>query len=136
MYKRLSIAEFLGCLIDAIEERTGTKCYDVPDNKPSPLYSVEVIKTEPQNTKTAYVDMYEVYVHCIAKAVKPHSSTPVLALVQALEEAMTLDIALPSPFLLYRQEYSGLQTIKKDESGEGHAVLTYRFYICYGYRVK
>ena len=36
--QRLSLAVFLGCLIDAIEQGTGTKCYDSPENRASPLY--------------------------------------------------------------------------------------------------
>lgn len=136
MYKRLSIAEFLGSLIDCIEQRTGIKCYDDPNNKPSPLYSVQIVRTQPQNTKTMYIDTYEVWVHCISEAANPYSSAPVLKLVQTLEEAMTQDVKIPAPFQLYRQEYEGLQTLKQDESGEGHAVLSYRFFVCYGYRCK
>ncbi|MEY8314152.1 DUF5072 family protein [Adlercreutzia muris] len=136
MYRRLSIAQFLGSLIGFIEERTGVKCYDDPDNKPSPLYSVQLVRTQPQNTKTMYIDTYEVWVHCISEAVQPHSNAPVLNLVQTLEEALSTDLPLPEPFKLYRQEYEGLQTLKRDESGEGHAVLAYRFFICYGYRCK
>ena len=136
MYRRLSIAQFLGSLIGFIEERTGVKCYDDPDNKPSPLYSVQLVRTQPQNTKTMYIDTYEVWVHCISEAVQPHSNAPVLNLVQTLEEALSTDLPLPAPFKHYRQEYEGLQTLKRDESGEGHAVLAYRFFICYGYRCK
>ena len=136
MYRRLSIAQFLGSLIGFIEERTGIKCYDDPYNKPSPLYSVQLVRTQPQNTKTMYIDTYEVWVHCISKAVQPHSNTPVLNLVQTLEEAMSMDLPLPSPFKLYRQEYEGLQTLKTDESGERHALLSYRIFVCSGYRCK
>lgn len=136
MYKRMSIGRFLGTLISFIEEKTGIKCYDDPNNKKSPLYSVQLVRTQPQNTKTMYIDMYEVWIHCISKKVTPYSNAPVLQLVQTLEEAMSEDLKLPKPFKLYRQEYEGLQTLKKDESGEGHAVVSYRFYICYGLRCK
>lgn len=136
MYQRLSIAEFLGALITFIKERTGISCYDDPDNKPAPLYSVEIVRTEPQNTKTMYVDSFEVYIHCIAKEVIPHSNAPVLRLVQRLEEALSSQLRLPDPFQLYRQEYQGLQALKKDESGEGHAVLSYKLFVAYGYRCK
>lgn len=136
MLKRLSIAEFLGCLITHIESKTGIKCYDDPDNEKSPLFSVQLVSTEPANTKTMYIDSYEVWIHCISKPRKPYSNTPVLKLVQTLEEAMTDDLALPAPFQMYRQEYRGLQTLKKDPSNEGHAVLSFRFYICYGLRCK
>lgn len=136
MMKRLSVGGFLGCLIAAIKERTDISCYDNADNKPSPLYSVQLLRTEPANTKTMFIDRYEVYIHCISVKVEPYSNAPVLRLVQQLEEAMTDDLKLPAPYLLHRQDYSGLQVLKKDPSGEGHAVLSYTFHICYGYRCK
>lgn len=137
MLKRLSIAEFLGCLIGHIKERTGTPCYDSPDNRPSPLYSVQLVRTEPADTKTMYVDSYQVWVHCISEpAVGAYSNAPVLALVQALEEAMSEDLALPEPFRMYMQVYNGVQTLKMDKTREGHAVLSYEFRVCYGFRCK
>lgn len=136
MLKRISIAEFLGCLIDHIEANTGIKCCDDPDNVPSPLYGVQFVRSEPCNTKTAFVDMFEVYVHCISEPVHPYSNAPVLELVEKLEEAMTDDLELPEPFIVQRQVYNGLTELKKDESGEGHAVLGLAFYICYGFRCK
>lgn len=133
---RLSIAEFLGCLIDHVEAATGLRCYDDPENRESPFYSVQFLKSEPANTKTMFVDVYQVWVHCIAAPAKPHSNAPVLALVESLEEAMTSDVRLPDGFQLVAQVYGGLQSLKRDESGEGHAVLTYDFHICYGFRCK
>ena len=136
MIQRLSIAVFLGCLIDHIEAKTGRKCYDDPNGKASPFFSVQLVKSEPANTKTMYVDVYEIWVHCISEPVVPYSNAPVLELVNELEAAMTEDIELPEPYCLVRQEYGGLQTLKKDESEEGHAVLTFGFHICYGFRCK
>lgn len=137
MLKRLGIADFLGCLITTIADRTGVPCYDSPDNEESPLYSVQLVRSEPADTKTMYIDVYTVWVHCISEPVKPrYSNAPVLSLVQTIEEAMTEAIALPEPYLLYRQDYDGLQTLKADETGEGHAVLSYTFRICYGFRCK
>lgn len=136
MLKRLSIAEFLGHLIGAVSERTGIPCYDSPEDRPSPLYSVQLVRSEPADTKTMYIDVYSVWIHCIGAPVRPYSNAPVLSLVQALEEAMSDGLALPEPYLLYRQVYDGLQTLKMDETGEGHAVLSFTFHICYGYRCK
>lgn len=137
MLRRLSIAEFIGCLIDHIEKRTGIPCHDSPENKPSPLYSVQLVRTEPADTKTMYVDVYQVWVHCIsAPATGEYSNAPVLDLAQGLEEAMSEDLALPSPYRMFRQVYNGLQTLKMDESREGHAVLSYDFHVCYGFRCK
>lgn len=136
MLQRLSIGAFIGYLIDHIEDRTALRCYDDPNNKESPFYSVQIVKTEPADTKTMYVDVYEVWIHCISEPVKPYSNAPVLALVQNLEEVMTQELALPRPFMIQRQVYNGLQTLKKDESDEGHAVLSFAFHISYGYRCK
>ncbi|RVU97061.1 DUF5072 domain-containing protein [Coriobacteriales bacterium OH1046] len=137
MLKRLSIAGFLGCLITAIAERTGIPCYDSPEDKESPFYSVQLVRSEPADTKTMYVDVYSVWVHCISEPVRPrYSNAPVLELVQALEEAMSDGLALPEPHLLYRQVYDGMQTLKMDETGEGHAVLSFAFHVCYGFRCK
>lgn len=136
MLQRLSMAEFLGCLIEHIEASTGLRCYDDPNNRESPLYSVQLVRSEPADTKTMYVDTYEVWVHCISAPTKPYSNAPVLALVQSLEEAMTEDVALPRGYKLVRQVYGGLQTLKEDESHEGHAVLSFEFHVCYGFRCK
>lgn len=136
MLKRLSIAEFIGCLIDFIEEKTGLRCYDSPDNKESPFYSVQLVSSEPGDTKTMFIDVYQVWIHCIGAPTKPHSTAPVLALVRQLEEAMTDDVELPEPYQMQRQVYGGLRTLKVDESDEGHAVLSFDFHVCYGFRCK
>lgn len=136
MNRRMSIGEFLGCLIDHVEAKTGVKCYDFPDNVPSPLYSVEIESTEDAKTKTMYLDVYNVLIHCVSEPVEPYSNAPVLRLEQKLEEAMTEDVALPAPFFLNDQSFAGLRDIKRDESGEGHAVVSYRFEVCYGYLCK
>lgn len=134
--KRFGIGEFIGALISHIEQNTNLPCYDSPDGKMSPFYSVELVKSEPQNTKTMFVDMYEVWIHCIGEPVKPYSNAQVLELVSTLEEAMTVELTLPAPYELISQDYGGLQTLKRDESGEGHAVLSYVFLVCYGFRCK
>lgn len=134
--QRLSAAVFLGSLIEAIEQRTGTPTYDTPDGEASPLYSVELLKTEPANTKTMFVDRYDIRVHCISEAVTPYSNAPALRLVQALEVALDDDLELPEPFYVFNQEYRGIRTLKKDPSGEGHAVTDWAFYVCYAYRCK
>ena len=86
--QRLSLAVFLGCLIDAIEQGTGTKCYDSPENRASPLYSVELQNTQPENTKTMYIDAISVWVHCISEPVRPYSNAKVLGMIQRLEQAL------------------------------------------------
>ena len=136
MLQRMSIAEFLGVLNAAVEDRTGYPCHPNPDGKESPFYSVQLIKTEPKNTKTSFVDRYEVWIHCVAAPVVPHSDAPVLDLVQTIEEAMTDDVDLDGSFEMFNQQSNGLQSLKKDESGEGHAVLSFYFDVQYGLRCK
>lgn len=136
MNRRMSLGEFLACLIGAIEGRTGIGCFDSPENVPSPLYSVELTGTEQADTKTMYVDKYKVWVHCISKPTEPYSNAPVLELVQKLEEALTDEIDVPEGFRLVRQDFEGVQTLKRDETGEGHAVLAFSFSVCYGFRCK
>lgn len=136
MLQRMSIAEFLGTIITQVRERTGLPCVSDPDGEKSPFYSVELLQTQPQNNKTEYIDRYDVNIHCISEPVRPYSSAPVLDLVQRLEEAMSEDVGLPEPFDLCRQEYGGIQAIKRDESDEGHAVLSFSFLVGYGFRCK
>lgn len=136
MIQRLSLAVFLGCLIEAIEDGTGVKCYDSPENRESPLYSVELQSTQPENTKTMYIDAITVWVHCISEPVRPYSNAKVLGMVQKLEQALMGGFGLPAPFSLYRTTCNGVQTVKKDETDEVHAIAEFTFRVCYGLRVK
>lgn len=136
MFKRLSIAQFLGCVMECLELRTGLACYADPDGMPSPFLAVQIVKTEPANTKTMFIDCFEVWIHAISKPSLPYSPAKALELVQVIEEAMSDDIDFSEPFSLIRQEYGGLQTLKRDPTDEGHAVLSFNFQICYGYRCK
>ena len=134
--QRLSAGVFLGTLIEFIEERTGTPTFDTPENEQSPLYSVQLLRMEPANTKTMFVDRFDVSIHAIAAAVNPHSNAPVLRLIQALEIALDERVRIDEPFHVYDQEYRGIRSLKKDPSGEGHAVTDWSFFICYGFRCK
>lgn len=136
MIQRLNVALFMGAVINAVEARTGLRCYDNAENAESPFYCIEFIESKPANTKTMFVDHFTVWVHAISEAPHPWSSVPVLTLAHKLEEAMSTDIDVPEPFHVVRQEYGGMKTVKKDESGEGHAVLEFEFFICYGFKCK
>lgn len=138
MYQKLSPTVLIGAIQRQIEEKTGLRCYDyVEPNTPSPFYFAELIKTTPANTKTMYVDKYTVWIHAIAEAGKDAGgSVKVYDLINKLQEAMTEDITLPEQFDMVMQTDGGIQTIKTDESGEKHAVITYEFMICYGFKCK
>ena len=57
-------------------------------------------------------------------------------MINQLEEALTEDIVLPDDYELIMQTNNGIQTIKQDETKEKHAVLSYEFMICYGFKCK
>lgn len=137
MYRRLSPTELLAVLIEHVETRTGLRLYDNADGKKSPFYSFEGIEREPVDTKTMYIDRFTIALHCISAPPKgEYSSQPVLDMETALEEALTDDLCLPEPFELINQECRGIDTIKRDPSDEGHAIVTYVFDVCYGFRCK
>lgn len=134
-YQKLSPVVLVKAVQNKIESHTGLRCYDhVPLNAASPFYFAEIIRILPANTKTMFRDNYTVWIHCIAQ--KSDSSVEVYNLIEQLQEALTEDITLPEPFELIMQTDGGIQTIKTDETGEKHAVVTFEFMVCYGFKCK
>lgn len=134
-YQKLSPTALLSAVQKKVQSLTGLKCYDmVPVNAESPFYFAELVRIQPVNTKTMYRDNFTVWIHCIAA--ESGSSVGVYQLIEQLEEALTEDISLPEPFSLVMQTDNGTQTIKTDESGEKHAVVTFEFMVCYGLKCK
>lgn len=121
-----------------VEEGTGLRCYDyVEKNTPSPFYFAELVKTTPANNKTMYRDIYTVWIHVISEPLEEvKGSVQLYELINKLQEAMSEDIALLEPFNLVLQTDGGIQTIKTDVTNEKHAVLTYEFMVCYGFKCK
>lgn len=137
MLRRLSPTELLSVLIEHVESRTGLPMYDNADGKVSPFYSFEGIQREPNDTKTMFMDRFTLSIHCISAPPKgEYSSQPVLDMETRLEEALTVELELPCPFLLVNQECQGIEAVKRDPSNEGHAVVTYIFDVCYGFKTK
>lgn len=135
MYKQLGLVDLIHGIQAKVEEKTGVKCYDaVPRNAPSPFYFAEVIGKRPAHTKTMYRDVYTVWIHAIAQP--GDSSVQIYEMIQQLEEALTEDISLPEGFELILQVSNGVQTIKTDETNEKHAVLSFEFTVCYGFKCK
>lgn len=135
MYKQLGLVDLIHGIQAKVEEKTGVKCYDaVPRNAPSPFYFAEVIGKRPAHTKTMYRDVFSVWIHAIAEP--GMSSVRIYELIQLLEEALTEDISLPEGFELILQVSNGVQTIKTDETNEKHAVLSFEFTVCYGFKCK
>lgn len=132
---KLSPVLLLAALQKKIEEQTGKKCYDaVPKNAKSPFYFAEILRIQPDNTKTMWRDVYTANVHCIAAPSK--SSVGIFALIDQLEEALTSNIRLPNGYHVILQQSGGVQSIKTDETEEKHAILTLTIAVCYGFKVK
>lgn len=136
MLRRLSIAEFWGLLLDHISNRTKIPVFTSPAEHKSPFYYLELLGTDPVDTKTQYIDRFKFSIHAISKPLQPFSFEPVLDLVQEIQEVMTDDVQIGPPFWLVNQVADGVQTVKEDPSHEGHAVLDYHFDISYGFKVK
>ena len=134
-YQKLSPVTLVAAVQDKVEALTGLRCYDhVPLNEASPLYFAEITRIQPANSKTMYRDVYSVAIHCIAE--ESPSSVGVYNLIENLQSALSEDIILPEPFTLVMQTDNGVQTIKTDESGEKHAIVSYDFTVCYGFICK
>lgn len=135
MYKQLGLVDLISAIQEKVQSNTNIVCYDtVPDNVPSPFYFAEVVGKRPAHSKTMWRDIFVVWIHAIAE--QGGSSVQVYEMIQNLEAALTEDIELPEGFELIMQTDNGIQTIKKDETGEKHAVLAYEFMVCYGFRCK
>ena len=135
MYKQLGLVDLISANQEKVQSNTNIVCYDtVPDNVPSPFYFAEVVGKRPAHSKTMWRDIFVVWIHAIAE--QGGSSVQVYEMIQNLEAALTEDIELPEGFELIMQTDNGIQTIKKDETGEKHAVLAYEFMVCYGFRCK
>ncbi len=138
MYKKLGIQDLHAAIKNRVETGTDITCYDeVPKNAEAPFYYVEVVNVRPENTKISYRDVFTVWIHAIAEA--SNSSLGIYEMIQNLEEAMTEDISLPEqtfPVGLVMQASTGMQTLKKDETKEKHAVEGFEFTVVYGYKTK
>ena len=134
-YQKLSPVTLIAAVQDKVESLTELRCYDhVPLNEASPLYFAEITRIQPANSKTMYRDVYSVAIHCIAEG--SPSSVGVYNLIENLQSALSEDISLPEPFELVMQTDNSVQTIKTDESGEKHAIVSYDFTVCYGFICK
>lgn len=135
MDKKLSLVDLVAAIQRVVTAGTGRPCYDaVPKDAPAPFYYAEVGSARPQNTKTLYVDCITVYIHAIGETGGGH--VQIYELIRELEQALTVDIVLPDPFQLIRQDSAGMQNLKRDETGEPHAVLAFKFLVCYGLKIK
>ena len=134
MLRRLPPADLVAAVVARVSEGTGTSCVLNPDDEPSPLYSVSLVGSRPGRSKSMFLDIFEVQLHAISAP--SGSAEAVLGMVGALEEAMAQDVALGCPFSIVRQDYMGIQNVKRDPTGEWHAVVAYELTVSYGLMVK
>lgn len=134
MVRRLSPMTLLSAVRDTVEAGTGKACVSDPDGRKAPFYGMELVGSEPKRTKSMRLDEFTVYLHAFAPPSR--SQAGVLELVQDVEEALEATIELPPPFELAAQDEDGIIQIKRDESGEWHAVVAYRLTVSYGLIVK
>lgn len=135
MIQKISITTLMASIINLVEKNTGKRCYDyVPQDAPAPFYFLELVSIKPKNAKSMYVDAYNFNFHCIAEV--DYSSVKINNLIQSLEEALTEDIELNDPYNLIRTVDGGVQVIKKDATGEKHAVVPVTYEIAYGFICK
>lgn len=135
MLKRINLTNLFSAVQDRIQAGTGFPCYDaVPDNAAGPFYYMVLAGHSPADTKTMYVQRYSIDIHVIAD-VSP-SSVPAFRYIKALEEALTDDIQVPSPYHLVRQDETGIRNVYNEVTGEKHAVVGFDFLISYGFKVK
>lgn len=132
---KLSFVDLLAAIINQVEANTGKKCYDiVPNNAPLPHYAAEIVRSDPDPSKTMLKEKYQVILHAWADG--ESSSIPVLDMVRDLEAALTEEINLPGNYEVTMQVPKGLQGLSTDPDGSKHGIVSYEFTIFYGYKMK
>lgn len=131
---RLSPVVLLGAVARLVEDGTGTTCGTSPQVVESPYYFVEFAGSRPAKSRTMWLEDFTCYVHAVS--VPSESQQAVLEMVASMEEAMEVAVDLPAPFHLVLQTEDGIQRVKRDPTGEWHAVTAYTFRVSYGLKVK
>lgn len=138
MLRRLSPVDLVAAIVARVQDGTGTRCVLDPDDEPSPLYSVSLVGSRPGKSKTMFLDVFDVQIHAISSPSR--SREGVLAMVASLEEAMEQDVVVDASecpiFNLVRQDDMGIQNIKRDGTGEWHAIVAYELTVSYGLIAK
>lgn len=134
MLKKLSVVDLIAAIQKKVEDKTGLRCYDDANNKPSPFYLVEFVNKRDESSKTMFCEVFSVFIHAISA---PNvGNVENYKMITVLEEALTEDIELPEEYTVITQTETGVNSRQVDETGEKHSVLLFEFKICYGYKVK
>lgn len=135
MLKRLSYIDLFLALKDLIEGKTGVKVVDaIESNETAPFYYVEIVSKADDSTKTMWREVITIWFHAISG--DQDSKEEIYDLIHKLEEALTVELPLPDDYDLLDQRQDGPFHIQRDETGEWHAVISYNFKICYGFKTK
>lgn len=132
--RRLSPVALVEAVRDLVEDGTGLECTMNPDGKASPFYGIELVGSAPAKSKTMRLEAFSLLLHCIS--VPSETQLECLGMVNALEEAMEAFPCLTAPFRVVRCDDGGVQQIKRDETGEWHAVVAYTVTVSYGLIIK
>ena len=139
--RRLSLSELVIAVVDHVSTITHAKCVTDPDNEESPFYSIGAISSEPGRSKTMYLEVFTVELHVISKPSKTRYE--IFEMIRSLQEAMSTPISLEkeglataTPYTVVRQVDNGVQTIKHDETGEWHAIVSFEVTVSYGLMIK
>lgn len=135
MYQKLGLTDLVSAIQIKVNEKTGLSCYDEMSlDATRPFYFVEVVQKKSANTKTMLRETFNVDIHIISE---PSSKLErIYKLIQMVEEALSENIELPNDFELIFQNEDGLKALKTEETKEKHAILSYKFMVCYGYKLK
>lgn len=134
MLKKLSIVELISAIQKKVEDKTGLRCYDDANNKPSPFYLVEFVNKRDVSSKTMFCEVFSVFIHAISA--QNVGNVDNYQMITLLEEALTEDIELPDDYTVITQTETGVNSRQVDETREKHSILLFEFKICYGYKVK
>lgn len=137
MIKRLSILDMHIAVKNLIETHSDLTLLDnIELDQPAPFAYFEVVEKVPDDTKTMFVDKFTIHIHVISKREENGSSIPHYANIQSIEEVFTKRMKLDDPYEIFRQSNDGLISNLTDETGEKHAVLSFSFWVSYGFKVK
>lgn len=135
MLKKLGLTDLHASLKETIKKYTGVVAYDsVPKDAPSPFYFIEIVDKRPEDTKVMWCEVFTIWIHAIAE--KGKSKIAIYKMIEDLEEALTMELALPDGVEVLRQVETGMQSLQEDETGENHAIIAYEIKVAYGFKTK
>ncbi|OFN02633.1 hypothetical protein HMPREF2626_01605 [Aerococcus sp. HMSC062A02] len=134
MIKKLSFIDLYRALKETIEKHTDYRVIDdIQLNEQSPFYYVEILEKRDTSTKTMFRETVVISLHAIAEP--SGSKEQVYDMVQALEEAMTIELQIPGVDIL-DQRQNGVYRFNLDETNEWHGIIDYEIRISYGFKTK